>query len=156
MAEFSLDGGKTRIVTDQCFDEIKTRGRPRKKLNELGCKIIEQLASFMCTEEEIASFLGVTVEVLKNKSNEQSFLECIKNGRKKGKAGLRMNQFRLSKTNAAMAIWLGKQYLGQKDNVEDDNDVEKKSATTQAEHLSAALEDRIIEDFNDTESEQNG
>lgn len=113
MAEFSLDGGKTRILTEQCFTEIKTKGRPRKKLNELGLKIVEQLASFMCTEEEIAGFLGVTVETLHNESNENSFLECIKNGQKKGKASLRMNQFRLSKTNAAMAIWLGKQYLGQ-------------------------------------------
>lgn len=115
MAEFSLDGGKTRILTEQCFSEIKTKGRPRKKLNELGLRIVEQLAGFMCTEEEIAGFLGVTVETLHNESNENAFLECIKNGQKKGKASLRMNQFRLSKTNSAMAIWLGKQYLGQTD-----------------------------------------
>lgn len=113
MAEFSLDGGKTRILTEQCFSKIKTKGRPRKKLNELGLRIVEQLAGFMCTEEEIAGFLGVTVETLHNESNEKSFLECIKNGQKKGKASLRANQFRLSKTNSAMAIWLGKQYLGQ-------------------------------------------
>ena len=31
---------------------------------------------------------------------------------------LRRNQFRLSEKSAAMAIWLGKQYLGQRDNVE--------------------------------------
>ena len=32
-----------------------------------------------------------------------------------GKASLRRNQLHLSKTNAAMAIWLGKQKLDQKD-----------------------------------------
>lgn len=28
---------------------------------------------------------------------------------------LRRSQFRIAETNATMAIWLGKQYLGQKD-----------------------------------------
>ena len=32
-----------------------------------------------------------------------------------GKASLRRNQLNLSSTNAAMAIWLGKQKLGQSD-----------------------------------------
>ena len=154
MAEFSLDGGKTRILTEQCFTEIKTKGRPRKKLNELGLKIVEQLASFMCTEEEIAGFLGVTVETLHNNSNETAFLECIKNGQKKGKASLRMNQFRLSKTNAAMAIWLGKQYLGQSDSFDAGNENDKESTIKQHEELKAALQERIIEGLNDDEQDE--
>ena len=31
---------------------------------------------------------------------------------------LRRKQWNLAKTNATMAIWLGKQYLGQKDNID--------------------------------------
>jgi hypothetical protein len=34
------------------------------------------------------------------------------------KIRLRRNQFELSKKSAAMAIWLGKQYLDQKDSIE--------------------------------------
>ena len=35
----------------------------------------------------------------------------------RGKSSLRRYQFNLAKTNATMAIWLGKQWLGQKDDV---------------------------------------
>lgn len=121
MANFSVDGGKTSYTTEQCFTLEKTRGRPRKVLNELGKEIIKKLASFMCTEEEIAGFLGCTVESLKAPCNKEYFLECLKVGRESGKTSLRMAQFKLAKSSSAMAIFLGKQYLGQKDVVEDES-----------------------------------
>ena len=34
------------------------------------------------------------------------------------KIKLRKNQFKLSEKSASMAIWLGKQYLGQRDTIE--------------------------------------
>lgn len=147
MSEISLDGGKTRILTENCFDNIKTKGRPRKKLNSLGEKIIEQLASYMCTEEEIASFLGVSAETLKTKDNNETFSECIKKGRQKGKASLRMSQFRIAKTNATMAIFLGKQFLGQSDegviDNKDDNGLNGKNGT--AGELKIVVEKRIVD-----------
>lgn len=104
------------IEPASCFDEVKHgRGRPRKVINAVGAKVIEALASVMCTEEEIAACLGVTVETLKNDKNEALFLECYKRGQDLGKMSLRRNQFELSKVNATMAIFLGKQYLGQSD-----------------------------------------
>lgn len=112
---FSIDGGKTYLLTDACFDKLSTKGRPKRKLNKMGLEVVEKLSSFMCTEEEIAAFMDVSVELLHNDENIACFTECVKKGRKKGKASLRSNQFRLSRTNATMAIWLGKQYLGQKD-----------------------------------------
>ena len=39
---------------------------------------------------------------------------------------MRRSQFRLAEKNATMAIWLGKQYLGQKDTVDEENAAEKK------------------------------
>ena len=39
---------------------------------------------------------------------------------------LRGYQLELAKRSAAMAIWLGKQYLGQKDTVDEENAAEKK------------------------------
>ena len=35
-----------------------------------------------------------------------------------GKISLRRNQFKIAENNASMAIFLGKQYLGQRDNIE--------------------------------------
>lgn len=114
----SITLGEQRIFTADCFDKVKTRGRPKLKLNATGQEVVEKLAGFMCTEEEIASFLDVTVEVLHNSENKETFSECYKKGVENGKASLRRNQFMLSKTNPTMAIWLGKQYLGQKEVVE--------------------------------------
>ena len=82
--------------------------------------MIRKLAAVMCTEEEIASVLDVTVEVLHNRLNHDAFLEAYKNGKEEGKASLRRTQFELAKKNANMAIWLGKQYLGQKDKSEEE------------------------------------
>ena len=60
--------------------------------------------------------------------SEATFFEFLKrepkaretwdNGQHTGKASLRRTQFRMAETSAAMAIWLGKQYLGQKDKSE--------------------------------------
>lgn len=78
--------------------------------------MVEILAGFMCTDEEIAETIGTTVDTLTNKNNGEAFSEAKKRGQSKGKASLRRHQFKLAEHNAAMAIFLGKQYLGQSDN----------------------------------------
>lgn len=83
--------------------------RPRK---EIDFKMVEQLAAIMCTQEEIASVLGVSVDTLKRRPG---FAEASKKGRDMGKTSLRRYQFVLAKKSAAMGIFLGKQYLGQTD-----------------------------------------
>lgn len=96
-----------------------TNGRPKKILNEEGAKTVEKLASMMCTEEEIASVLGVCVDTLNNENNRELFKERKEKGMLNGKASLRRLQFKLADSgNATMAIWLGKQYLGQTDKQE--------------------------------------
>ena len=47
-----------------------------------------------------------------------NFSEIFKEKRGLGKISLRRSQWRLAEKSATMAIWLGKQYLGQKDQVE--------------------------------------
>ncbi len=109
---------KKGITKEICFDSIPTGGRPLKKLNEAGEEMVRKLAAVMCTEEEIASVLGVSVELLHNSANNETFAECYKSGKEQGKASLRRTQYKLAEHNANMAIWLGKQYLGQRDSVE--------------------------------------
>ena len=108
-----------------CFDKVKTRGRPKLILNAVGQRVVEALGTVMATEEEIAAALNVTVETLHSKDNNPVFLECYKKGRENGRLSLRHSQFQLAKVNAAMAIFLGKQYLGQKDNPEETDSSEK-------------------------------
>lgn len=98
------------------YDEVKPRktGRPQKILNENGKTTIEKLASIMCTDEEIASVLEMSVDTLLNNNNKEAFLEHKEIGQAKGKMSLRRMQWAsANKGNATMQIWLGKQYLGQ-------------------------------------------
>lgn len=90
-------------------------GRPKLVLSEEGKQMVEILAGYMCTDEEIAATLNTSVALLHNKNNEETFVECKQKGQHKGKVSLRRYQMALAQKNASMAIWLGKQMLGQKD-----------------------------------------
>ena len=87
-------------------------GRPKK---EIDYELAEKLAGIMCTQEEIASFLNLSVRTLQR---DEEFCRIYKKGQDNGKISLRRMQFKLAEKNAAVAIFLGKQYLGQKDNIE--------------------------------------
>lgn len=87
-------------------------GRPKI---ELDYNTIEKLANIQCTQEEIASFLGVSVRTLQR---DEEFCRIYKKGQDNGKMSIRRMQFKLAEKNTSMAIWLGKQYLGQKDTPE--------------------------------------
>lgn len=92
--------------------------RPRKEIDQ---KSFESLCGLQCTLEEICGFLGVTDKTLNEwckRTYEKSFSEVFKEKRGTGKISLRRAQFRLAEKNANMAIWLGKQYLDQKDQQE--------------------------------------
>jgi hypothetical protein len=81
-------------------------GRPRIQIDE---NLLAGLARIGCTDEEMASILGVSPDTLTRR-----FAEIIKKGRSEMKMSLRRLQIRLAEEgSAAMAIWLGKQNLGQ-------------------------------------------
>lgn len=84
-------------------------GRPKKEINY---KTVEKLATIMCTQEEIASFMDISVRTLQR---DPEFCRIYKKGLDQGRMSLRRKQFAMSDSNPTMAIWLGKQYLGQTD-----------------------------------------
>ncbi len=91
----------------------KMEKKPKKeyKKKEIDWELVEKLASIMCTQEEIAYVVGVSVDTL---SRRKEFAEVIKKGQAKGKASLRRMQWKSAENgNATMQIWLGKQWLGQ-------------------------------------------
>lgn len=96
--------------------------RPRKEIDK---KQFENLCGLQCTREEICGFFEVSEKTLDawcKRTYKQSFSLVFAQKRGKGKISLRRHQFRLAEKNANMAIWLGKQYLDQKDNVEIEED----------------------------------
>jgi len=79
-------------------------------------RTVEGLARIQCTQAEAAGVLGVTRETFHQFLKAQpDARETWDLGLESGKASLRRNQLKLAERNAAMAIWLGKQYLGQRD-----------------------------------------
>lgn len=103
-----------------CFDLKKTKGRPQKVLNSVGMRVVTALAAQNCPKEAIASELGVKYDTLLTPHNEANFLEAYKKGQDRAKRTLSQYQMELARVNATMAIWLGKQLLGQRENPEHD------------------------------------
>jgi len=76
-------------------------------------ELVQKLAHIQCTQAEIASTVGVSVDTL---HRHPEFAEVYKRGAEGGRKSLRRMQFEsATKGNVVMQIWLGKQYLGQAD-----------------------------------------
>lgn len=98
--------------------------RPRIEIDN---EQFESLCEMQCTLEEISGFFKCsedTIERWCKRTYEKNFAEAYKKYSSKGRISLRRAQFKLAERSAAMAIWLGKQYLGQKERPEEFNDVE--------------------------------
>ena len=81
----------------------------------------ESLCAIQCTLEEVAQVLNCsedTIERWVKRYYGISFAEAYKKYSAAGRASLRRYQFALAKKNAGMAIFLGKNYLGQTDRQE--------------------------------------
>lgn len=120
-----LDGGGTGIVAfgDNAPAEKRKAGRPKGstklKLTDELCKQIEGLGRIQCTMREAGAVLSVNEETFSDfLRRHKTAMEAWENGRERGKASLRRSQFRMAETNPTMQIWLGKQWLGQKDNMQ--------------------------------------
>lgn len=92
--------------------------RPRIEIDK---EQFEKLCSIQCTLGEIAGFFNCsedTIERWCKREYKQGFAEVFAIKRGMGRVSLRRTQFKMAEHNATMAIWLGKQYLGQKDQQE--------------------------------------
>lgn len=81
----------------------------------------------MCTLPEIADAFSCspdTIERWCKRTYKKSFADVFKEFSQGGKRSLRRMQFHLAERNASMAIFLGRQYLGQSDNPAADGDAE--------------------------------
>lgn len=93
-------------------------GRPEKYIDK---EQFEKLCFLQCTQIEFEGFLNVddmTLNKWCKKTYGMSFSEVYKLKKGNGKVSLRRKQWQLAETNPTMAIWLGKQWLGQTDKQE--------------------------------------
>lgn len=98
-------------------------GRPRKEIDKAE---FESLCAIQCTLAEVQAFFDFklggcsdeTIERWCKATYGKTFGEVIKEKKAIGRISLRRTQFRLAENNPTMAIFLGKNYLGQSDKVE--------------------------------------
>jgi len=80
---------------------------------------LERLCELQCTQAEIASFFRVSVSTIKRLAATPAVRNIIDHGADLGRISIRRRQFKLLREGSVtMAIWLGKQYLGQRDHLE--------------------------------------
>lgn len=142
-------------------------GRPKKEINKAD---FEALLGIQCTLEEIQSFLDMklggcsvdTIERWCKRTYGKTFAEVSEQKRALGRISLRRSQFRLAEKNVSMNIWLSKQYLGQRDNPDqEERDARvavmkaKAAALTagQDEEDSVVIVDDMVDDYEDGEPE---
>jgi hypothetical protein len=96
-----------------------TRSGAGRKAIHIDLVELEKLSSLQCSDEEIASWFGVPVRTIQNRRKQPKFTEAMCRGKARGCISVRRAQMRLLETgNATMAVWLGKNLLGQRDSMQ--------------------------------------
>lgn len=116
-------------------------GRPQKEIDQ---SLFEKLCGLQCTLTEIAGIFDCsedTIERWCKRTYDEGFAETYKKHSAAGKLSLRRAQFRLAEKSAAMAIFLGKNYLGQSDNVM----IEDKSALDRLDEILKGTQENAVE-----------
>jgi hypothetical protein len=91
-------------------------------------KVFENLCGLQCSMLEICAAFDVDDKTLTTwckKTYNMQFSEVFKIKRGKGQISLRRTQWKLAEKNPTMAIWLGKQYLGQIDKIETKQEIKE-------------------------------
>lgn len=102
-------------MTQETPQEKRPVGRPKR---EIDLYELSKLCRLNCTMPEIAAFLDIPLRTLEDKyTNDPQVRDSIQRGRELGKLSIRRKQVQImdEENNATMAIWLGKQLLGQRD-----------------------------------------
>ena len=88
--------------------------RPPKPID---LKLVEDLARIQCTDAETAAVLGYSKDAWSRRLRREPELRLlVEKGRENGRSSLRRIQWKGALGgNTTMQIWLGKQYLGQRD-----------------------------------------
>lgn len=112
--------------------------RPRK---EIDSEQFEKLCALQCTLKEIAGWFGCSEDTIERwclreyqdeNGQPMSFAEAYKNFSVDGKISLRRFQFKMAERNPSMAIWLGKQWLGQRDSLDVGMNVDNRAKEVEA------------------------
>ena len=90
-------------------------GSGRKRVN-IDLEQVEKLCALQCTDEELASYFGVSPRTIERRKAQLPFADAMARGKSKGRLSLRRSLWALAaKGNPAANIFLAKNLLGYKD-----------------------------------------
>src|ERR1700723_227942 len=93
----------------------KRSGAGRKAV-KIDLEQVEKLCGLQCTDEELASFFGISVSTIERRKRQPVFAAAMTRGKAKGKLSLRRSLWALAaKGQPAANIFLAKNLLGYKD-----------------------------------------
>ena len=111
-------------------------GKRGPKPYQADWKQVEKMCLIQCTGEEIAGILDIDYDTLQRackRDHKVKLAEWIKAKGAGGKVSLRKMQYDNAKNgNTTMQIWLGKNWLGQKDKSDEEIAIDKENTLAQA------------------------
>lgn len=134
---------------------------PGRPTFEIDVKEFKKLCELHCTLEEMAGWYDVdvnTIEAWCKRTFKLNFSEAFKRYSGKGKISLRRSQWLAAtdKMNVSMLIWLGKQYLGQKDTIEHSGNAESPVQLAYAKPSKKQVKEKIDEVISQEEEQLEG
>jgi sulfur transfer protein SufE len=93
-----------------------------RPLKQVDTEKLKQLAAIGLSSAEMAAVLDCSIDTL-----ERRYRKAMETGRQMRNASLKRKQYEKAMSgNATMLIWLGKQYLGQRDKMEHSGEIDSK------------------------------
>lgn len=104
-------------MAEKKTNKTKSAGRPRIAIDQ---SVFEGLCEIQCTLSEVAHVLGCsedTIERWCKRTYSKRFADIYEEKRDFGRKSIRRAQYEkaVNAKDTSMLIWLGKQYLGQKE-----------------------------------------
>ena len=94
----------------------EARRKAGRKPAQIDLTELEKLSSLHCTDQELADWFGVSTRTIETRRKRPEFAQAMQRGRAKGRISVRRAQMKmLDSGNGTMGVWLGKQFLGQRD-----------------------------------------
>lgn len=111
--------GPTGLTTSKYLERVEGKTCPILKLTDEGVALITAMYGYGSTQAEVAAVLGISPDVLQNRVNAETDRRAREIGSARWAQEIRVQQRAiLRQGDTKMAIWLGKQVLGQQDRID--------------------------------------
>jgi hypothetical protein len=107
------------VTIETLFNKRNEQAGPGRPKKDIDLEQLEKLCELQVTQPEIASFFRISLATVERLAKQPKVRAAMDRGYLMGKISVRRRQMQLMEAgNTTMAIWLGKQLLDQRDQVD--------------------------------------